>query len=494
MLASLAVTALAVAYPEAGVIGICAVIFAFLLCGTSNRFIRGRTVPAAPWHLGLLFFPLVCALRTVNLNAALVVMILLAGSTFFRRPPQGAGYVKHWPVVILCLAFAGVILRPTSAVAGLFAAFALIFLILAIPRVTRQSAVTSLIDGVGLYLIANVGAYYVLGMRSPGEALRSGGLEASDGGVRVIYPLATSLNLPPIIAAAFLAASLILLERGGKRLLRIAGAAAACVVLIGADSRTALVVAAIVALASLVAPRILRTAAIPVAVGAVAFVFAFPVIARPVIAPSINWLIGLVPSLSRGSVSSSDVSLNGRQYIWEKAMRFWGNRTSDWGEVFGFGAQGQYHSGASRTYAHIFGSSTQNPKMASTHNSVLQQLYDAGIVGAILLAVAIVACVVLWVARSRVDEPYAAAALALVLSLVISGVTEVSLAPGVGQETLLLFAGLLIAACSADLQKERERKPLHGGAGRVLPNGRVAPDGLPERGVKGHALGASLSR
>jgi O-antigen ligase len=193
-----------------------------------------------------------------------------------------------------------------------------------------------------------------------------------------------------------------------------------------------------------------------VTVGALTFAFIFPLIARPIVAPAITWMIGLVPSLSRGSVSSSDISLNGREYIWAKSMNFWGDRTSDWGELFGYGAQGQFHSGASRSYAQIFGSSLQNPKMASTHNSMLQQVFDGGIIGAVLLGIAIIVCVALWVARSRVDEPYAAAALAMSLSLVISSVTEVSLAPGMGQETLLVFAGLLFAAC-AKLQRSDDQ-------------------------------------
>lgn len=492
MLVALAASLLAVFNPGAAIIGIGAVLFSFLLYGTSKRFIRGRTVPSAPWHVGLLIFPLVCSLRTVNPTMAVAAMAILAFSTFIRRPPEGAGYEKHWPVVVLGASFLGVMMRPTSLPAGLFVAFALVFLIRAIQRVTRHTAVTSLIDGVGLYLIANVLAYYVLGMRSPGENLRSGGLEAGDGAVRVIYPLATSLNLPPILAAAFLAASLILLERGTKRLLRWAGGAAACVILVGADSRTALVVAFIVAAASLVAPRLLRETALPVAIGAVAFVFVFPLIARPIVAPAINWLTGLAPSLSRGSASNSDVSLNGREYIWGKATTFWGDRTSDWGEIFGYGAQGQYQSGASRSYAHIFGSSVQNPYMASTHNSILQQVFDSGIVGAALLAAAILTCVALWVIRSRMDEPYTAAALALVLSLVISSITEVSLAPGVGQETLLLFTGLLIAACSADLQKAPAGKGTHGGAGRVRLHPSVASHRLSKSGAKDHTLGAGL--
>ena len=449
VLVTVAITVAGAFFPVAVIGSFAVVILLVMFSGTASRFLRGRSVPSAQWHLGLLMFPLVCAMRTVNMTTAVALMVILALSTFFRRVPDGGGYSRHWPVVLLCLAFVGVVVRPSSLPAALFAIFALIFLIRAVARVTRHGAVTSLIDGVGLYLIANVVAYYAFGLRSPGASLRSGGLESADGGVRVIYPLATSLNLPPILAAAFLAASLILLERGAKKLLRLAGAGAACIVLVGADSRTALIAAVAVAFSSLFLPRLLRGLSLPAAIGAIVFAFLFPVISGPIVAPIITWLTGLVPGLSRGSTANSDMSLNGREFIWSRSLTFWTDRTNEFGQAFGYGAQGQYTSGASSTYAQIFGSALQNPRMASTHNSMLQQLYDCGLVGLALLALTVVACIALWIRRSRIDEPYSAAALAMALSLVISSVSEVSLAPGVGQETMFIFAGLLLAACTS---------------------------------------------
>ncbi|MBT2549612.1 O-antigen ligase [Arthrobacter sp. ISL-65] len=472
-------------------VGLAAVVFLALLNRTYKKFIRGRTVNAAPWSLVLLAFPLVCSFRAVNSTVALVGMVGLLGVTLLSKPPAGNGPANKLPLVLMGVAMVAVVVRPTSLQSGLFIAFAFIVLVRAINRTTRHSAVTSLIDGVGLYLIANVAAYYVLGMRSSAAALRTGGLESADGGVRVLYPLSTSLNLPPIMAAAFLAASLLLMERGGKKAFRLLAVAAAVTVLVSAESRTALVVAFLIALASLTVPRILRGLAVPIALGSVLFVFVYPAISKTLVAPLIAAATNAIPFLSRAS-GSSDASLNGREVIWSRSSRFWVEKASDWGQIFGFGSQGQYESGASRTYAHIFGESIRNPYMTSTHNSVLQQLFDGGVIGAVCLVAAVIACLRLWVMRSRINEPYTAAALAASVSLVISSVTEVSLAPGMGQETLLVFVGLLVAACAGEPSESQEGGALDNRPGRVLPARPVAPYRLPERDVVGHRTEPSL--
>lgn len=474
-------------------VALVAVVSLALMNRTYRKFIRGRTVAAAPWSLVLLAFPLVCSLRAVNSTVALAGMVGLLLVALLRKPLAGSEYVKKFPIVLMGLALLMVAVRPTSLLSGAFTVVAFLTVVCAVRRTTRHSAVTSLIDGVGLYLIANVFAYYVLHMKSSGEALRTGGLEGADGSVRVLYPLSTSLNLTPIMAAAFLSAALLLMERGGKRFFRLIASAAAVIVLVSAGSRTALVVAGLVALASLMVSRLVRGLATPVTLGSLAFVFLYPSLSKPVITPLITAMTDAIPGLSRGGAGSSDASLNGREAIWFQSSRFWMERTSDWGKIFGYGTQGQYESGASRTYAHIFGSSVRNPYMTSTHNSVLQQLFDAGVIGAAFWAVAVIACVVLWVRRSRTAEPYTAATLAAVVSLVVSSVTEVSLAPGLAQETLLVFVGLLIAACSGKLD-DQPQEILDDGAGRVLPVGPVAPYRLPERGVVGHASGARLGR
>lgn len=442
---------LAAAFAPTVVVAAIGVTFLVVLAsGTYKKFIRDRSdVPAAAWSPVLLMFPLVCSLRSVNVTFATVAMVGLLLLTLLRRPEAGRGYIKL-PLLLMIVAVGLVISRPASVPSGLFIVLAIVVLLCAVSRTTRHSAVASIMDGLGLYLIANVGAYYVLGMRSAGAVMRTGGLESSDGGIRVLYPLATSLNLPPIMAAVFLSALLMLMESGPKRFFRVIAAGAAVVVLVSAESRSALIVAVLIAAASLCASRLLRGLALPIAIASLAFVFIYHSIARTIVAPAITAMTDAIPALSRGATSNSDVSLNGRETIWFQAIRYWTERTSEWGQIFGYGTQGQFESGASRTYAHIFGSSFQNPQMASTHNSVLQHLFDGGVLGVACLILAIIACVRLWVVQSRANEPYAAAALAATLSIVLSSVTEVSLAPGMGQETLLIFVGLLIVACSSD--------------------------------------------
>lgn len=453
-----------------------AIVFAALLARTFKKFIRGRTVSAAKWSLVLLAFPFVCSLRSVNMTAALVGMGGLFTVTLLSKTNPESLYAKKLPLVVMAVALLSVLVRPSNAQSAIFLALAFMVLLRACSRTTRHAAVTSLIDGVGLYLIVNVAAYHVLGMRSAGAVLRTGGLQSADGGVRVLYPLATSLNLPPIMAAAFLSASLLLLERGGRRVFRLLAVAASVVVLVGAESRTALIVAALTAVASLTASRILRGLAVPVTIGSLVFVFIYPAISKTVVTPLVTAMAEIIPALSRNSIGNSDASLNGREIIWFQASRFWVERTSDWGRIFGYGAQGQYESRASRTYAYIFGSSVRDPYMTSTHNSALQQLFDGGIVGAVCLVVAVIACVRLWVIRSRVNEPHTAAALAMSVSLVISSVTEVSLAPGMGQETLLVFIGLLVAACAGSLERGDGN-----GSGDIKLETPIRTDRLPAR-------------
>jgi hypothetical protein len=494
LVAALALGVFAGLEPLWAALGLSAVAFMALLNRTYKKFIRGRTVNAAPWSPVLLAFPLVCSLRAVNSTLALVGMAGLLVVVLLRKPLAGSEYAKKFPIALIGLALLMVAVRPTSPLAGAFTVLAFLTLVCAVKRTTRHSAVTSLIDGVGLYLIANVVGYHVLHMKSSGASLRTGGLEAADGSVRVLYPLSTSLNLTPIMAAVFLSAALLLMERGGKRLFRLIASAAAVIVLVSAGSRTALVVAVLIAVASLLVSRLVRGLALPVTLGSLAFVFAYPALSRPVITPLITAMTGAIPGLSRGGSGSSDASLNGREAIWFQSSRFWAERTSDWGKFFGYGSQGQYESGASRTYAHIFGSSVRNPYMTSTHNSLLQQLFDAGVIGAAFWVIAVVACVALWVRCSRTHEPYTAAALAASISLVVSSVTEVSLAPGVAQETLLVFIGLLLAACSGKLDEVQTDNQLDDSSSGVLPVRLVTSYRLPERGVVGQASSARLRR
>ncbi len=412
---------------------------------TYRKFVKGRAAQPATWSVVLLLFPLVCSLRTYSAVLALAGMaglLILAIS----QKRIGRVIIPSPPLAALAIASAGVVLRPTSWLSTAFVVLAFVVLMVAVCRCSRHSAASSIIDGVGLYLVINVIGYYVVGLRSPGAASRLGGLEAADGGVRVIYPLASSLNLPPVLAAAFLAATLILFERGPKKVLRLVCCAAAIVVLLGAESRTSLIVAVAVFAGTLVVPRVLRIASLPMAAGSLLLAFAFGSIVKPLIAPAIGAITAIVPWLSRNATASADISLNGREYIWEQSVWVLGWAPDFFERWFGYGAQGQFLSEASYAYAYVFGSSLANPYTASVHNSMLQQVFDAGVIGAAALGAMAIMCLWGWNRLAREATPHIGASLAMAFSLVVSSATEVSLAPGVGQETFWVFVALLLIA------------------------------------------------
>jgi O-antigen ligase len=83
------------------------------------------------------------------------------------------------------------------------------------------------------------------------------------------------------------------------------------------------------------------------------------------------------------------------------------------------------------------------------HNSFLQQLFDGGLVGWILLALAIYWSCSLLAKRQRDWGNRAVIALVAMAVLLLSGITEVSLAPGAAQDTFWLLLILVGVACQA---------------------------------------------
>jgi O-antigen ligase len=350
-------------------------------------------------------------------------------------------------IVLLSAATGLVFLRSESWTTIAFAVITGAVILRTATRYTRRRVVVSLFDGIAIYLIASVVLYYAFDLRSPGADSRLGGLISADGAERAFFPLATSLNLPPMMAAAFLAGCLLLMETGPKMSLRFAGVACAIVILLASGARTPLAIAALIAVLSLIAPRVLRLIAVPVAVTSFAFPKVFPYISE----------LLLVPILDRVAPLNSDPSLNGRDFIWEQSLARW-EQLDTWQQLWGYGPQGQLESGASAAYASQFGTAFENPLAATVHHSLLQQLFDGGIVGALSLGVAALIACLLWNRRISADRDiYSYAGLAMTLGLILASVTEVSLAPGIGQETFWIFTCLAIAAATASNRGRGER-------------------------------------
>jgi O-antigen ligase len=118
--------------------------------------------------------------------------------------------------------------------------------------------------------------------------------------------------------------------------------------------------------------------------------------------------------------------------------------------LLGFGVNGHYRSGASVTYRDQFIYIVRNPEFyASMHNSFLQQLFDGGILGWLLLAIA-----AYWasarLSRRRRDWGNAgSSAIVAMTALLLTGMTEVSLAPGPSYDSFWLLFVLVGVACQA---------------------------------------------
>jgi len=420
-----------------------AVVVLVAVARTRRRF-GGVAVHEEKVVLPLVLLPTVMGLavfseqRVVLIVGALVLVALIQGRWRTARIHQ------RWLVVALGAS----ILLPasrfaTSSTAQLWHLGAFLVLLVCVIRFPFPAVVLSLIDGVGLYLLANVAAH-LAGISSPAATSRTFGLESSTGGVRVFFPLSASLATPPLLAAAFVAAGLICFEgRPLHRAARIAAFLAGSYIMVAANTRAALVVSVLVLLASVITPRLFARLSVLIAAVPMIVAFVYPVVAAAVIGPFIHLASGALPFLSRGNVSA-DVALEGRSDIWTSAVAFWQTDIDSLHQLVGFGELGQRRSGASLVFAH--GDSVIAG--FSTHNSTLQQLYDGGLVGVVaLVAAGLGSCVVLASQALRASRVHLVALCALVASL-MGGGTEVTQSPGYSTEAFWVFAGLVLAAAT----------------------------------------------
>lgn len=423
---------------------------------------RVERPPAAVPALELVALPLVLEGQIfVGQRIATVSLMVLAVFALVRRADR---VPRTWVILAMLVTFGLPLARPIdpawTVLGWAIPILGLVVLFLASQRRSMHSFVSSLLDGVGLYLLVNVVAYYVLHIASPAAVQRTGGLEATTGGMRVIFPIATSLAVPAAMAAIYVAGAAVCLERSGpvRRTFRIIALGCAFIVLLGANTRAAIVVAGLLLVLSVVSTRVMARAATTVTVVSIAFAFVFGT-TKAAVGWTINGLLSLVPSLSRGD-RASDLTLNFRSAIWADALDFWTHWVTMPERLLGFGIRGQQQSGASQVYAAKFAGLSADPETISVHNSSLQQLYDAGIVGLAAFA-ALLIYATRWYARAlRSGEAGAQVALPALLAAVTTGITEVTIAPGYLQAPLFVVAGLVLMAGS------RVREPMDRTLGR----------------------------
>jgi O-antigen ligase len=322
-----------------------------------------------------------------------------------------------------------------------------------IVTVDARKIIASIIDGCGLYLVANLFCY-AMGLQSPASEYRIGGLVESTGFVRIIFPLTQSINIPPIIAAVYVAGFFFLIRESGwlRRSLRSACLIVAIIVLAGAGTRAPMVSAILVSLIAIFVPFAIRWMGQIVTVLA-----AISAVILPNIIKSVEFLLQPLMSLAseRETQSTSISSIQGRDHIWDRSIAYWGDWVNDLPHILlGYGVNGQYRSGASFAYSDSLSAIIRNPELAFTHNSFLQQLFDGGVLGWLLLAVAIYWASARLASRRRDWGHWAVGGTVALTVLLVSAMTEVSVAPGPTLESFWVLTVLVGVAC----QKSQEQK------------------------------------
>jgi hypothetical protein len=426
---------------------------ALLLDGTTRRQNTSRV--QTDWVVVLL--PAALAILTFSAAASLLALGLLSFVALIRKA-QSRRSIQPGPFVLLVTSAVIVLTRYENNYL-LFVFILLTFLVIRLViTVDARVLIASLIDGAGLYLVLNV-LTYTAGLRSPSGADRIGGYVESSGFVRIIYPLSGSLEVAPSVASVYIAAAAFLIfERGWmRRYFRLACLIAAFVVVWQGGARTSLFAAITIPVVVICFPFITRWLAQAVTLFASISIFLLPSLFSSVQSIAIPFLSFIAPDRDFRAVSVS--SLNGRDLIWDRSLNYWMNRIDGtFRPLLGFGQQGQYRSGASMSYADLLAGTVRHPERASVHNSFLQQLFDGGLVGWLLMTLAIFwACVRL--SRHRRDwAPQGVAAIVAVVALLINAMTQVSIAPGATQASFWLLVVLVGVACqSGSCEENAER-------------------------------------
>jgi hypothetical protein len=379
--------------------------------------------------------------------------LILIGALLVLTLSRPVSRLSLLPISLLCFAFLPFVRQHDSWT--ILVSIAWLVLALRVARTgTRRVVWESLVDGIALYLLASVAAHAV-GLQSVNAGARTGDLTLAGGGTRIFYPFATSLAETPIVAALFLGILPTLPSHGRIRsTYRLVAGGAASVILVSANSEAAILVALIVAGGFILSPKFFRLAAMPAAVASLAFAFVFPIVGSQVVPPVATHLSNYTTAFERAS--STGATLNGRTIIWTRATDYWEQHPLSTAErVWGFGAQGQYISGASVTFMSLLAGGYEDPGGAATAHSVgLQQLYDGGMAGFAVLLLVEVGVIGLLAVRTGPPEADRAL-LAGCLALVLLGSTEIASAPGPRQlPALLLFVML---ACV--MTKPRSAEP-----------------------------------
>lgn len=253
---------------------------------------------------------------------------------------------------------------------------------------------------------------------------------------RVVFPMATSVNLFSVLCAGGLAAAIVLATRSWAlpRWIPLLGAVACTVALLLEDSRGPLLIALGVTLFFALQRRARGSA-----------LFAYIIPALPILL-----IVGL--RFLSNSTFAQNLSRNGDDFatatgrfeIWEGAWRVLSQFPP--ASVFGWGAFGHVTSGASLNWYMNFRGVQKDPITVQTHSLILQTVFDMGWIGLIAL---VAAAAVTLTTLARAAMPTATALIAGMAAILLCGVTEVA-GTYMSQEALASILLIMGAALALD--------------------------------------------
>jgi hypothetical protein len=390
------------------------------------------------------------------------------------RPVAGRGMLGLYGAYVAMLAVA--VLRPgrgltDAAMFAIVATFATLLLSSAQDEAERRQRLIAVALAPGVYVLANM-LLHLAGVQPPGTGTVSNAAHTPSSllsligvsALRTQFPMGTGINAFGVIAAVGLAGSTIVAwqSRGPPRLL-----AATCVVgcvycSAYSDTRTA-VFGAVAVLATFALFRRLK------AVRLLAVVV-------PLSPFAVTALVTALASAGVGgylSRTGNDFSTGtNRFYIWKGALKVLHHFQVE--QVIGWGKSGQIPSGASLNYAYIF-RNEPDPAVVPAHNFMIQTVLDTGYLG-LALTVVLIALTITRLEQARRAEPGSpvSAILAMMLVVVISGLTEALPTTTVGQEALVVTLFAMAFAVQPDMLPSRAREPVAVRAATVPRAGATA--------------------
>lgn len=394
----------------------------------------------APMAIELAALPLAVSIRQDTLITCLLVSVLALVSLFRRRDAVQLTPINWLPILMVALATL-IVFRRGPVLILVLIGLAVFVVINTALKVSRERALSSLIAGLSIYLLGNIAAWLV-GIESASASTRTGGYAAESSiiGARVFFPFARSINEPAVVATVlFVAVTALWVSRQRITRLDSIGVAAGILIVAASVSRTPVLVAAALIFAIVFFPSALRRLAVViVAIGMlVPFLLA-------VLQPLINAFASVAVGnafLGRGQSVQEISGLGTRSGIWSESLWFWDEKTEGIvRNLIGYGQNGHAVSGASTYYVRdgvgdFLSASRTNLTM---HNSVLQSLFDGGLLAAAMLLGAVVFAV--WQSSRSTDS---LPVLAIVMTLALSAASEVSLAPGLSQTPFFLLVCVL---------------------------------------------------